>query len=191
MKKLVIIVNSVYIYLLVFLLLATFNFGHSKIIDFLWETVFFNSVYVPLFFILLIGVLIYIINIVFIVMGWNGKWNARELARVNMLVKLIQIPAYILIFLAGIACLITIFTMGISVALIFLDGFCIGMTGLLGIAAFRNMQREGRISQTQQVFYSIGSFIFCVDVILAIAGYRRSKQEISCSGQTDDDNDLD
>ena len=115
MKKLIIITNSVYIYLLAFLLVATFS--HNKIIEYLWETVFFNSVYVPLFLILQIGVLIYIINIVFIVMGWNGKWNARELARVNMLVKLIQIPGYIFIFLAGIACLITIFTMGISVAL--------------------------------------------------------------------------
>ena len=189
MKKLIIITNSVYIYLLAFLLVATFS--HNKIIEYLWETVFFNSVYVPLFLILQIGVLIYIINIVFIVMGWNGKWNARELARVNMLVKLIQIPGYIFIFLAGIACLITIFTMGISVALVFLDGFCIGMTGLLGIAAFHNMKREGRIAKTRQVLYSIGSFVFCVDVILAIVGYKRSKQEIGCSGQTDDDNDLD
>lgn len=189
MKKLVIIVNSVYIYLLAFLLVATFS--HNEIIEYLWEKVFFNTVYIPLFFILLIGFLIYIINIIFIAMGWNGKWNARELAGVNMLAKLLQIPAYIFNFLAGIACLITIFSMGISVALIFLDGFCIGMTGLLGIAAFHNMQREGRISKKQAVVYSIGSFIFCVDVILAIVGYRRSKQEIGCSGQIDSDKDID
>lgn len=189
MKKLVIIINSVYIYLLAFLLVATFS--HNEIIEYLWEYVFFNNVYIPLFFILLIGFLIYVINIIFIAMGWNGKWNSRELAGVNMLAKLLQIPAYIFNFLAGIACLITIFSMGISVALIFLDGFCIGMTGLLGVAAFHNMQREGRISKTRQVLYSIGSFVFCVDVILAIVGYRRSKQEIRYSGQTDDDNDLD
>lgn len=173
MKKFIIIANSIYIYLVIILLVLIFS--HNKMTEWLWENIFFNNVYIPLFLILQFGIIMYIVNFVFIVRAWNGTWGARELAHVNMLVKLIQIPAYIFIFLAGLACLITIFTMGISIALVFLDGFCIGMTGLLGIAAFRNMEREGRISKTRQVIYSIGSFVFCVDVILAIVGYRRSK----------------
>ncbi|MCM1236597.1 MAG: hypothetical protein NC489_41495 [Ruminococcus flavefaciens] len=173
MKKLVIITNAIYIYFIAFLLIATFS--HNGILEFLWEKVFFNNVYIPLFLIIQLGILNYIINIVFIIMARKGKWDARELASVNMFVKLIQIPGYLYIFVMGIACLATIFSMGISIALVFLDCFCIGMTGLLSVAAFYGMEKEGRLSRTKQIVCTIGSFIFCVDVVLAVVGYRRSR----------------
>lgn len=173
MKKFIIIANSIFIYLVA--ILFVFIFSHNKIAEWLWEKVFFNNAFIPLYLILQFGIIMYIVNFAYVVRSWNGTWSARELAHVNMLVKLIQIPAYILIFVAGVACLVTIFTVGISIALILLDCFSIGMTGLLGVAAFRNMRREGKISSTKQVVCSIGSFIFCVDVILAIVGYRGSK----------------
>ena len=104
----------------------------------------------------------------------NGCFHATDFARANMIVKLIQIPAYIFIFMIGILCMVMIFTIGISFVLLLLDALSIGLTGLFAIAAFQNLNREGMITRKAQFIYSIASFLFCVDVIIAVIGYRKS-----------------
>ena len=145
----------------------------SKFITWIWKYLFHNSVFVPLI-LLLFGAVMYILNIIFMIQARNGCFHATDLARANMIVKLIQIPAYIFIFMIGILCMVMIFTIGISFVLLLLDALSIGLTGLFAIAAFQNLNREGMITRKAQFIYSIASFLFCVDVIIAVIGYRKS-----------------
>lgn len=177
MKTAAAIGNTIFIYLTVLLMVLLFADGKSQITTFVWEHLFHNNIFVPLGFILLFGIAMYIINILFLLKARNGKWRTLELTRTNMIVKLIQIPAYLLIFGMGLLCTLMIFTIGISFALMLLDTFAIGMTGLFAIAAFYNLKKEKKITGTMQVLCSIASFLFCIDVIIAIIGYHISKSD--------------
>lgn len=172
-KKIVAIGNTIFIYLIAILPVMLIASDKSKFITWIWKYLFHNSVFVPLI-LLLFGAVMYILNIIFMIQARNGCFHATDLARANMIVKLIQIPAYIFIFMIGILCMVMIFTIGISFVLLLLDALSIGLTGLFAIAAFQNLNREGMITRKAQFIYSIASFLFCVDVIIAVIGYRKS-----------------
>ena len=173
MKKIVAIGNTIFIYLIAILPVMLIASDKSKFITWIWKYLFHNSVFVPLI-LLLFGAVMYILNIIFMIQARNGCFHATDLARANMIVKLIQIPAYIFIFMIGILCMVMIFTIGIYFVLLLLDALSIGLTGLFAIAAFQNLNREGMITRKAQFIYSIASFLFCVDVIIAVIGYRKS-----------------
>ena len=115
-------------------------------------------------------------NIIYTCLAFAKRQDAKELLTVNMVVKCIQIPAYILIFLMGIMCLMTIFTMGFSVLLMVLDCLGLVLTGLLAVSGIIRAALEGKITKKTAVFCCIGSFIFCVDVVIAIVLYRKVKK---------------
>ncbi|MCI9526552.1 MAG: hypothetical protein HFH37_06505 [Lachnospiraceae bacterium] len=177
MKKAAAIGNTLFIYLIALLPAMLFTADRNRIFAFMWERLFFNNVYVLLGFILLDGIIVYILDMLFLLMARNGRWTSQELAKTNMMVKLIQIPAYLFLFAVGLLCCVMIFTIGISFALLLLDIFSIGMTGLFASAAFHALRKEQKISGKMQVFYSLASFLFCVDIVIAILGYRRSVSE--------------
>ena len=76
-------------------------------------------------FLILLLITTYIIalfsSIIFCVKNILIKINSQKLLYINMIIKLIQIPAYILIFIFSLLCLLTIFTMGISIVLMIFD----------------------------------------------------------------------
>lgn len=174
MKKTAAIGNTLFIYLIALLPVLLFTYGKSSITAFVWEHLFFNNIFVPLGFILLFGIGMYIVNIFVIIKASRGQWNVQELARTNMLVKIIQIPAYAIIFVMGLLCCVMIFTIGISFALMVLDMFSIGLTGMFACAAFYRLRKEQLITPKMQALYSLASFLFCADVIIAVIGYRKS-----------------
>lgn len=174
MKKLAAIGNIIFIYLTALFPVLLFIGGKNKIAAFIWEHLFMNNIFVPLGMLILFGLIMYAVNISFLMRTWKGKWDAQELAHTNMIVKLIQIPAYIFIFVIGLLCTVMIFTIGISFVFMLLDALSIGMTGLFATAAFNGLKKEQKISGKMQVFCSLASFLFCADVIIAIVGYRRS-----------------
>ena len=65
------------------------------------------------------------------------------LAKTAVTVKLCQIPAYILIFLLGVAFFFSIFTFAFSLALAVLDGLALLLSGLLTVAAVIRADRQG------------------------------------------------
>ncbi len=174
MKKTIVVGNIIFIYLAALLPALLFTAGSNGFLTFIWDRLFSNNIFVPLGFLLLIGVILYILNICFLLMVKNGKWAAQELAKANMIVKLAQIPAYIFIFAIGLLCGLMIFTIGISFALLLLDISSIGMTGIFASSAFYSLRKEKKISGKMQVLYTLASFLFCADVVIAILAYRAS-----------------
>lgn len=98
----------------------------------------------------------------------RNRWTARELARANMLIKLLHIPAYVFWFAAGI--LFFLF-MGALLAVL-MDALAISLSGLFGLAAVLRCGREGGLTGGRVILHGVLQFIFCADVFSAVSVYR-------------------
>ena len=101
------------------------------------------------------------------------KTDAAEMAKLNMIVKLVHIPAYIAIFLLGAVMLISVWGIGFTIVFSLLDVAAIGMTGFIGAVAVVRAGAEGRILRRDAVLYAIGQFLFCIDIAACILLYLR------------------
>lgn len=99
-------------------------------------------------------------------------WDARQLARAGMWVKLLQIPAYALWFMVGAVMFIF---MGPLLAFL-VDAMTIILSGLVGLGAVLRSKKEGILTVSQAVVHGILQFVFCADVVSAIILYRKTKE---------------
>ena len=105
--------------------------------------------------------------------------SGQDLAKMNLVVKAIQIPAYGALFICGVLFLLTVFTFAFSFVLVIFDGMAICLTGILGGAAAWRCRREGILSRKQAAFCGCLQFIFCLDIFAALWMYRRAKKQRS------------
>lgn len=180
------ILAAIFPYSILFALYCMFS-------GFLMHSVFQSNGFLLLLAVLLFWVVSLGCAVATCVMSLARKWDSYELARANMILKLIPVPAYILIFLIGCAFLITIFTFAISVILMLLDGMAIVLSGLIGVAAVKRNHSDKILSTKEMVVHGILQFVFCADVVSAIVVFykaRRAKkqrgsiQQPVLSGQT-------
>lgn len=104
------------------------------------------------------------------------KWDAASLAKTAWIVKLIQIPAYLAIFVLGVLFLTTIFLFVFTLVLMLLDYVSILMSGMLTSAAVINGSRSGKIRMKRNIWIIILQFIFCADVVAAGICHHRLKK---------------
>ena len=95
------------------------------------------------------------------------------LMKTQLIMRLVQIPGYILILIVSILFLISIFTAGFSVFFLIMDTASIMITGLFSIPVYVSLYRNGLIGQKQMICYMILSFFFCADVVVSILCYRQ------------------
>jgi len=158
----------VFPYLILFALICIFT-------DIFMETVFQNNGFYLVLFLIIIYIFALASSIVFFAKSFFLKITSLELLRINMTIKLIQIPAYVLIFIFGLLCLITIFTTGISIILMIFDSMAIFLTGLIGLSGVIKCLIENKITKKTAVIYGIFQFVFCVDIITSIKIYKKTK----------------
>ncbi len=170
MKKFVPTVSIVlFPYAVAFVLYCIFS-------GFLMESVFQDNAYLCLLLLIIIWVIALICAVSICAVSLVRKWDFVELSRVNMLIKTISIPAYLFIFVFGLACMLTIFTFGISIVLMVLDAMAIVLSGLIGISAVKRSYDNKAISVKEMILYGILQFVFCVDVVVSIILFRKSKK---------------
>ena len=179
MKRIVIILDGLFVYWILMILLLVFTQGNS-VVDWLWENAFGNSVFTPVGWILLYELTMFLVTSVLTVKSFGkaycvDKKTALSLAKVQMIVRLLQIPAYAAIFIAGVIGVLTIFTIGISLVLAVFDVFSIITTGIASLAVYRGMYKAGLINSKEQGLYSVLSFIYCLDVIVAVVSYQKGR----------------
>lgn len=104
------------------------------------------------------------------------KWDAASLAKTAWIVKLIQIPAYLAIFVLGVIFLTSIFLFAFTLVLMLLDYASILMSGMLCSAAVINGSRSGKIRLKSNIWIIILQFIFCADVVAAGICHHRLKK---------------
>lgn len=108
----------------------------------------------------------------------RNKSPGREMAKRNMLVKLWQIPAYLVIFACGwIACLFSIWGGGFILAFFLYDCATIAMSGLIGAAAVIRNFREHRLTAARALLLGWLQFVFCADIIACILLYLHAKRQ--------------
>jgi hypothetical protein len=124
---------------------------------------------------MIFGLISLLMSVSIVVASYVKKWSAHAMALYNMVIKLAQIPAYVIIFILGVLLLLSIFTYGFTVFFMIIDLFTIFLSGLIGIVASRKNYTCGNLSTTEWIIHSILQFVFCADIVSAIIIYRRSK----------------
>ncbi len=109
--------------------------------------------------------------------SFNSKNDGKALLYVNMIIKLIHIPAFMMLFLLGLISTITIFTIGLSVIIFTLDVLIIILSGFVGTGAILKCLKEKRFTKKEAIRYIMSQFIFCLDVFSAITIYRNEQKE--------------
>ncbi|HBV84846.1 MAG: hypothetical protein OSJ73_03295 [Lachnospiraceae bacterium] len=155
-------------YYIVFLISSLFN-------QYLMKYIFQNNFYLGLLSLCIFWFIAFISAIILCVNNFANKMDVIEATKIIMIIKIIQIPAYLFIFVAGVMCLFTIFTVGISFVLLILDGASIILSGLIGVFVVRRCYADRILTNTEMVIHSILQFVFCLDVVSAIIVFRKVK----------------
>ncbi len=140
----------------------------------LMEVFFHNHILIGLFFVCILGLLSFISAIFIGIKNLTNQNNPIKAAKQTMLIKLFQVPAYLSIFVVGLACMVTIFSMGISFFLIIFDCVSIFLSGFVGVSAVKCNYTNGILLKKELLLYSILQFVFCVDVICAIFLWKKA-----------------
>ena len=164
------------------MLLALF-FHKIPPIAWLWENVFGGNIFFPLSVCLLFEMIMAIVTIGATMRCLTstrkyGREEAISLARIQMIVRVAQIPAFVIIFIAGVIGVLTIFTIGISLALAFFDLISIIVTGICSVGVYSVLAKTGLITDKERIKYSLASFIYFADVATAISCYENFEHEI-------------
>ena len=164
-------INIVFPYSVLGFLIVMFNFSKSIMLDMLKDIMGFDPyACIGGIFLWFLGCLA--CNIIYMHDMIKNRHDAKVFLKQYMIIKCAQIPAYVLIFCIGVLCLITIFTMPFSFILWVCDCQGVLLTGLLGVAVSVRAYQEGMIKKSTAILCGMGSFIFCLDVIIAVVLYR-------------------
>lgn len=163
--------GALFPYVFLFFLFGVFR---GFLLDFIGENPFLILLWLGIwFFVSLLA------NVAFLLLALGKQWSGKSLALISMVLKLIQIPAYVVIFLLGCVFAITIWLFAFVIVLFFFDCLTILLTGLVGLTASIRCAGEKRVSKGLCVANGILSFVFCADVVLAIIFYIKSRRPIS------------
>ena len=117
------------------------------------------------------------LGVVGFVVGICKKWDAVSLAKFAMIVKLIQIPAYLALFVLGLLLMLAIFTIPFSIVLFFVCSLTLALTGLWVVSASITALRQGICKPQEVIWVMILQFVFCADVVASIIFYVTLKKK--------------
>lgn len=110
--------------------------------------------------------------------GGLKRYTPAEAVKMNLAVKGWQIPAYLFHFLLGaFGTLASVWGIGFVAFAIIIDLVTIFLSGLFAVGCVRRLKKEGVLSSETAFLAGLGSFIYCVDVIAAIALVRLCKEK--------------
>lgn len=95
--------------------------------------------------------------------------NALQAATMNLVIKGIQIPAYLFHFGMGMfGSVLSIWGIGFVMWAIFIDMATILLTGISSIGCSILMYKEHLVSKRNAWLMGIGCFLFCIDIVIAV-----------------------
>ncbi len=117
------------------------------------------------------------LTVIAVALGLVKGWDATYLAKTVMIIKCVQIPAYIAIFVLSVMLFMSLLTIPFVLLLACIDACCIVMTGLMGSVSAVNAYRQGKCSKGTMIWTGISSYLYCVDVVMAIVFYVQLKKK--------------
>lgn len=101
----------------------------------------------------------------------RNRWSAKSLSLIGMIVKLIHIPAYVLLFIVGAGGVVFIHLIAVSVIIFIYDCITILLSGNIVLLAILRAKAENRIKTIPAVMFSVSSYVFCIDIITSVLLY--------------------
>ena len=163
-------------YLALFALAAIFFFATVPFFRWLMETIFDNNALYLIAALFLYCLLAVVLSVVFFFVSIRKNWDALSLAKFAMIVKLIQAPAYLCIFVLGCLFLVTIFTIPFTIGLFLIDCLSVFITGLFVISSVIIAIRQNIFTFKEVFWVILLQFIFCADVIASVVFYIKLKR---------------
>ncbi len=108
--------------------------------------------------------------------------DPKKMAKAYMIMKLVQIPAYILNFGTGYASAVMIVTLAVTVGIIILDYIVEILGVVLMIATMKSAKDHGLLSKGERIMHIIIQFFYCIDIISAIVAFVRIKETAPVEG---------
>ena len=163
-------------YLALFALATIFFSAELPFFQYIIESVFDSNALYLIAALLLYCFLAAVLSIVCFFVSVFKKWDALSLAKTAMVMKFVQIPAYIFIFALGVAFVIAIFTIPFSIGLFIMDCLSVFMTGLFVISSVIAAIRKKIFTFKEAFWVILLQFIFCADVIASTIFYIKLKR---------------
>ncbi len=118
------------------------------------------------------------------------RWDALSLAKAVMTVKLLQIPAYLLIFALGVLFALGILTIPFSIGLFLFDCLSLFSTSITAISAAVNSVKQGIFKYDDVLLIIILQFFFCADVVSSVILYVKLKKAGSSASTESAETDI-
>ena len=163
-------------YLVLFALAVIFFSTDLPFFNNIMESVFDDNALYMIGALLLYCILTGVLSVVCFIESICKKWDAISLAKTAMIMKLAQVPAYVLIFALGAVFVITIFTIPFSVGLFITDCLSVFMTGLFVISSVIASIRNKTFTRKEVIWVVLLQFVFCADVISSVIFYKKLKR---------------
>lgn len=173
-------------YLVVLALFVAFGSGSVPAMEFVMETVFHgNGLLVPIAMVIYTCIAFVLCAVCFFV-SIAKKWDALSLAKTAMIIKLIQLPAYAVLFIAGLICAILPMMFFVTLLILVFNYITLIMTGSLNIAAVIVAGHDRSMPLKGSLWIILLQFVFCADVVASIVFYvklrtaRQSAEALQC-----------
>jgi len=163
-------------YLALFALSTIFFSTRLSFFNWIMESVFGGNALELVAALLLYCILTCVLSIVCFFISVSKKWDALSLAKIAMITKLAQVPAYVIIFVLGVIFVITLFTIPFSIGLFVIDCLSVFMTGLFVISSAITTIRKNVFAHKEIFWVILFQFVFCADVISSVVFYRKLKR---------------
>ena len=107
----------------------------------------------------------------------KNKGDAYNLARAVMIVKFIQIPAYIFNFVFACLCFMMLFTFPFAIIYFITDCIALVLSGLVATSAVICAINEKPEVFSRYIWLIPLQFVFCADVVATVFIYKKLKAE--------------
>ena len=123
------------------------------------------------------GFVAIVLTLIYFIINIHKSHRALSLAKTAMIIKLIQIPTYIVFFVLGVILSLTPFGFGFTFGLIILDYFTLILTGIINITAVVCSIRQHKFTFKEIFWVIILQFFFCLDIIASIIFFIKLKKQ--------------
>lgn len=107
----------------------------------------------------------------------KSEISAKDAAKMNLIIKVLHIPSYIFHFILGfLASCMSVWGIGFLVVVIVIDVLAIALTGIVAIGCVVKLKKREVLTGMTSFWAAIGSFIYGIDLIVAIVLWIISKK---------------
>lgn len=108
----------------------------------------------------------------------TGKYTLRQSTNMNLIIKILHIPIHMFHFVLGvIGILMGIWGIMFTILALTVSTLAIVLTGINSIGCSVRMYKDGVLKKSHSIICGILSFVFCVDIVVAIIYFIKARRK--------------